>query len=83
MLCAAGRARRILTLPLAKTTPLVGDRVNLEFRVEAFNVLSHPEFAIPDTNVNNTFTTFGQVTSTGTFRGSTPRILQLAARLTF
>jgi len=70
-------------IALAKTTPLVGDRVNLEFRVEAFNVLNHPEFAIPDTNVNNTFTTFGQVTSTGTFRGSTPRILQLAARLTF
>jgi hypothetical protein len=70
-------------IALAKTTPLVGDRVNLEFRVEAFNVLNHPEFAIPDTNVNNTFSIFGQVTSTGTFRGSTPRILQLAARLTF
>jgi len=70
-------------IALAKTTPLRGDRVLLEFRVEAFNVLNHPEFAIPDTNVDNPSNTFGQVTSTGTFRGSTPRILQLAARLSF
>ncbi|HKV81595.1 MAG TPA: carboxypeptidase regulatory-like domain-containing protein [Candidatus Sulfotelmatobacter sp.] len=70
-------------LALAKTTPLMADRVNLEFRVEAFNVLNHPEFAIPDTNVNDTFTTFGQVISTGTFRGSAARIVQLAARLSF
>jgi len=70
-------------IALAKTTPLWGDRALLEFRVEAFNVLNHPEFAIPDTNVNDTFSTFGQITSTGTFRGSAPRILQLAARFSF
>jgi hypothetical protein len=67
-------------LAVAKATPLT-ERINLEFRVESFNILNHPEFAIPDANVDHF--TFGQVLSTGTFRGSTPRIIQLAARLTF
>jgi hypothetical protein len=67
-------------MALAKTTSIT-ERVNLEFRVEAFNLFNHPEFAIPDTNIDHS--TFGQVTSTGTFRGSTPRILQLAARIAF
>jgi hypothetical protein len=67
-------------LALAKTTAIT-ESINLEFRVEYFNVLNHPEFAIPDTNPNSP--TFGQITSTGTFRGPTPRIGQLAARLTF
>jgi hypothetical protein len=67
-------------LALAKTTAIT-ESVNFEFRVEYFNVLNHPEFAIPDTNPNSP--TFGQITSTGTFRGPTPRIGQLAARLAF
>ena len=54
--------------------------------MEYFNALNHPEFAQPTftdgaTNINGP--TFGQITSTGTFRGATPRIGQLAARLTF
>jgi hypothetical protein len=62
-------------LALAKTTALT-ESANFEFRVEYFNVLNHP-----DTNRNSP--TFGQITSTGTFRGPTRRIGQLAARLTF
>jgi hypothetical protein len=55
-------------------------------RVEYFNALNHPEFAQPTvgdgaTNINGS--TFGEITTTGTFHGAAPRIGQLAARLTF
>ena len=74
-----------LDLALAKTTAIT-ERVSLQFRVEFFNVLNHPEFAQPTfvdnaTNINNP--DFGQITTTGTFRGPTPRIGQLVARITF
>jgi carboxypeptidase family protein len=70
---------------LAKTTAFT-EHVSLELRLEFFNALNHPEFAQPTTldgatNINGS--TFGQVTTTGSFRGPTPRIGQLAARLTF
>jgi hypothetical protein len=70
---------------LAKTTAIT-EHVSLELRVEYFNALNHPEFAQPTlldgaTNINGS--TFGQITTTGSFRGPTPRIGQLAARLTF
>jgi len=74
-----------LDLALAKVTPIT-ERVSLELRVEYFNALNHPEFAQPTlldnaTNINSPI--FGQITTTGTFRGATPRIGQIAARLTF
>ena len=69
-------------LALAKTTALK-ENMSLEFRVECFNIFNHPEFANPSTNVDLTFSTFGQITSTGSFRSSAPRIIQLAARFSF
>jgi Carboxypeptidase regulatory-like domain/TonB-dependent Receptor Plug Domain len=75
-----------LDIALAKTTAIT-ERVSLEFRVEYFNALNHPEFAQPTladnaTNINQPLI-FGQITTTGSFRGPAPRIGQLAARLTF
>ena len=74
-----------LDLALAKTTAIT-ERISLQLRLEFFNVLNHPEFAQPTysdnaTNINSLV--FGQITTTGTFRGPAPRIGQIAARLTF
>ena len=79
-----GPGRTNLDLALAKTTAIT-ERVSVEFRVEAFNVFNHTEFANPDFNVFSE--TFGQITSTtfgsGVGELQTQRILQLAGRLTF
>ncbi len=79
-----GPGRTNLDLALAKNTPIT-EGVHLEFRVEAFNLFNHTEFANPDTNVNSG--TFGQITTTDFGTGQnqlqTQRILQLALRLTF
>ena len=79
-----GPGRTNLDLALAKTTAIT-ERVNVEFRLEAFNVFNHTEFANPDTNIDDL--TFGQITSTtlgtGVAEVQTQRILQLAARLSF
>jgi hypothetical protein len=37
-------------LGLGKTFPIVGDKVNARFRADAFNVLNHPNFALPAEN---------------------------------
>ena len=75
-----------MDVALAKTTAIT-ERVSLELRLEFFNVLNHPEFAQPTyldnaTNITSPLV-FGQITTTGSFRGPTPRIGQVAARLTF
>ena len=66
-----------MDLALEKATNLIGERIKLIFRVEAFNVLNHTEFR-PPSDTSFTSTTFGQIT--GTYD---PRILQLALKLTF
>lgn len=79
-----GPGRTNLDMALAKTTGIT-EQVNAEFRVEAFNVFNHTEFANPDTNIDDL--TFGQITSntlgTGIGALQTQRILQLAVRITF
>ena len=76
-----GPGRTNFDLAVAKTTPVIGERLRAEVRAEFFNIFNHPEFAAPDTNINSG--TFGEVTSTGDFRGSHQRIIQLAVRFTF
>ncbi len=66
---------------LAKNFPIVGDKVNLKFRADAFNALNHPSFSNPVNLTANDITSgsFGQITSTA----STARVIQLALRLEF
>ncbi len=74
-----------LDIAIAKTTSIT-ERITMEFRAEFFNALNHPEFAQPtvgDGAANIDSPTFGLITSTGTFRGATPRIGQFALRMTF
>jgi hypothetical protein len=68
-----------LDLSLEKKVPLFGERVQGAFRIEAFNVLNHPEFWLP--NTNPTSSTFGEITSVNP--SSPSRIIQLALRLNF
>jgi len=75
-----GPGRINLDMALAKTTAIT-ERVNVELRMEAFNVFNHTQFANPDTNIDDN--TFGQITSTTIGTLQTQRILQLAGRLTF
>jgi outer membrane receptor protein involved in Fe transport len=63
-------------LAVAKTTAIFRENVKLEFRAEAFNLFNHAEFNGPSTSITSSL--FGQVTST-----ADPRIIQIAARLTF
>ena len=72
-----GPGRTNFDLALAKTTTF-HERYGLQFRVEAFNLFNHGEFANPD--VNLTDGTFGQITNTVL---NSERILQLALRVTF
>jgi len=72
-----GPSRFNFDLALEKATDLVGERLKMMFRVEAFNIFNHTQFQNPgstqvsDPNLGLVSTTFD------------PRILQLALRLTF
>ena len=66
------------------------ERVHLQFRAEAFNILNHPNFGFVDPNLNDS--TFGQATQTlnqslGTvasqYQQGGPRSMQFALRLAF
>jgi hypothetical protein len=64
---------------LAKTFPLYLDRVNLRFRADFFNILNHPVFNSPNTDISQSTGPFGAITSTA----SSPRVGQFALRLEF
>ena len=61
-------------------------RINTEFRVEAFNLLNHPQFAQPNGTLGNPL--FGQITAmlpnpSCALCGTTERNIQLAMKVTF
>ena len=62
---------------LAKVFPIYGDKWNLKFRADAYNVLNHPVFTTTDTNI--TSGTFGKMTDVSV----AARVMQLALRLEF
>jgi hypothetical protein len=71
-----GPHRTNLDFAVAKKTALFGERLNLEFRAEFFNIFNNAQFELPTLNITDP--SFGQITST-----FPARIIQLAARLNF
>ena len=80
-------------LGLAKTFPIYGEKVNLKFRADSFNIFNHPNFSVPSENVYNgldqqdfTNPTFGDISYTVEPDGNLnngARVLQLSLRIEF
>ncbi len=70
-----GPGRFNINLAFAKSMPLT-EKLRLELRADAFNLLNSAEFSNPDTNISSP--TFGQILNT-----ADPRIIQLSMRLSF
>jgi hypothetical protein len=71
-----GPGRANLDLGISKATPLYGERVNLEFKAEFFNLFNSVQFGTPSVSI--TSTQFGQISTT-----FDPRIIQFALKLNF
>ena len=63
---------------LSRTFPL-HERLNAVLRLEAFNVLNHPNFSTPTTSFSSS--TFGQISATAS--GSNPRLFQGSVKFNF
>jgi hypothetical protein len=61
------------------------ERMNIEFRAEAFNLLNHAQFGLPNGNLSaaGSFGTITQPLNTGATGTGTPRQFQLMMRLEF
>lgn len=68
---------------LGKVFPLLpNERLNLKFRADFYNILNHPIFNLPNTDI--TSGSFGQVSSTPTGNSpGAPRVGQFSLRLEF
>jgi hypothetical protein len=66
-------------LSLGKTFR-VWERVALEIRADAFNAFNHPNFVLPNANIQSP--DVGRITSTTSF-GAADRVIQLGARISF
>jgi outer membrane receptor protein involved in Fe transport len=81
-----GPRNNIADVSLSKTTR-INERAGLQFRAEFFNVLNHPNFALPNVTVNSSG--FGTITSTPDVANGNPlgdggpRQVQLALKLVF
>jgi hypothetical protein len=68
---------------VAKTFPLVGDRIVAKFRTDAYNVFNHPAFNLPSMSASDITqqggVPFGQINS----QNGSPRVLQFALRIEF
>jgi hypothetical protein len=74
-----------MDMGLGKTFPITVLRVKLIFRADAFNVFNHPNFSTPSSDITDSSTQFGIISSTVTaaFSGNSARVLQGALRLEF
>ncbi|HLY40218.1 MAG TPA: carboxypeptidase-like regulatory domain-containing protein [Terracidiphilus sp.] len=74
---------------LAKTFPLVREKMNLEFRADTFNLFNHPNFGAPAIDIVNNASNFGQITATNAAPDTTAvpaddaRVAQFSLRLSF
>jgi hypothetical protein len=59
------------------------ERLSLDLRLEAFNVLNHPDFGVGNLGSNQVLTssTFGQVSSTA--NGNAARVFQGSVKVIF
>ncbi len=58
------RAPGLDNIDLSLFKDFKAERFDVQFRIESFNALNHPQFGFPDANVNDT--TFGQISSLAT-----------------
>jgi hypothetical protein len=58
-----GPTLNVADTSLAKSFPLIRERVRLTFRAEMFNMLNHPNYDIPENNISNV-NTVGTISST-------------------
>jgi Carboxypeptidase regulatory-like domain len=73
------RGPGIANLDMSLLKNLTIERLNIQFRIESFNVLNHPEFGTPNNSV--TSTSLGTITSTNSYVPA--RENQAAVRITF
>ena len=66
-------------LGVAKNFKIYGERYRLQFRADAFNVFNHPNFGLPNDNINSP--QFGQITTLAGAEVS--RVMQFALRFEF
>ena len=63
---------------LGKKFPIIEDKLALQFRADAFNVLNHPNFGSGARNIVNNQSSFGRISS-----ASAARVAQFSLRLEF
>jgi hypothetical protein len=64
-----------------KSFSIGGERRRLEVRAQAFNLLNHPNFDLPNANFDSS--TFGAIQSANAFANEPPRQIQLGLRYSF